>query len=259
MIIRLCDRLASSTPDGPAAGTRRVGGTVGAALAGILLAVGLTGAPSAAVGAEPTPRSAVDPAKVRAWNRDAFERYEAGDTARALVLYRRAAQAGDPSAQYNLAVIRIRGESRTPSFAAALAMLRASATAGFAPAQYMLGAMYESGRGVPASQAQATTWYEKAAEQGMADAQTSLATQYYLGRGVTQDFAAAARWYERAAGSGDVGAQYLIASMYHSGLGVTQDLQSALDWYSAAARQGDDAARLQARQLAERIARDRDS
>jgi len=186
---------------------------------------------------------------VRDLNREAFERYEAGETPRALALFRRAARSGDASAQYNVAVIRLRGESRTPDVA----------RAGFSPAQYMLASMLETGREMPASQPEATEWYARAAEQGHVDAQTSLATQYYLGRGIAQDYAAAARWYERAADGGDVGAQYLIASMYERGLGVGLDLRVALDWYAAAARQGDDVARAQARVIADRIARERDS
>jgi TPR repeat protein len=40
---------------------------------------------------------------------------------------------------------------------------------------------------------------------------------------------------------------------------VKRDLRAALDWYAAAARQGDDAAREQARLIADRLARERDS
>jgi TPR repeat protein len=40
---------------------------------------------------------------------------------------------------------------------------------------------------------------------------------------------------------------------------VAQDLRVALGWYAAAARQGDEVAREQARLLADRIARDRDT
>lgn len=198
-------------------------------------------------------------AEVVRWNREAFDLYEAGQTERALSLYMKAAARGDPSARYNVAVIRLRDDSRRPSLATAIGHLRASAQAGFAPAQLMLGALLESGRHVTASQSEATAWFAKAAEQGLVDAQLSLATQYYLGRGVAQDYAAAARWYLAAAEGGDVAAQYMAASMLATGLGVQRNLREALQWYTAAARQGDIAAREQARVLTERLAREQES
>ncbi len=236
----------------------------------LMCAVGVFASPvapaawaQAAGPAAPAGMSAAGPARPAAevvrWNREAFDLYEAGQTQRALSLYMKAAARGDPSARYNVAVIRLREESRRPAIATAIAHLRASAQAGFAPAQLMLGALLESGRHVTASQSEATVWFAKAAQQGLVDAQLSLATQYYLGRGVAQDYAAAARWYLAAAEGGDVAAQYMVASMLATGLGVQRDLREALQWYTAAARQGDIAAREQARALAERLARERES
>jgi TPR repeat protein len=86
-----------------------------------------------------------------------------------------------------------------------------------------------------------------------------LASMFETGREVPASQPEATAWYERAADGGDVGAQYLIASMYEKGLGVARDLRVALDWYAAAARNGDDAARAQARVIAEQLARERDS
>jgi TPR repeat protein len=106
---------------------------------------------AAALAADPAPAPSGTPQRpetrsVRDLNREAFERYEAGETPRALALFRRAARSGDASAQYTVAVIRLRGESRTPALSEAVALLRASARAGFSPAQYMLASMLETGR-----------------------------------------------------------------------------------------------------------------
>ncbi|MBK8765446.1 MAG: sel1 repeat family protein [Burkholderiaceae bacterium] len=193
--------------------------------------------------------------QIQRWNQEGFDAYERDDMERALAAYGRAAHAGDASAQYNLAVIRLRDESRRPSLTRALALLRASAQAGFAPAQFMLASLHENGRFVARSLTAALAWNQRAADQGHVDAALALATQHYLGRGTPQDYAQAARWYERAADGGDVAAQYVLASMYATGLGVDTDLDAALRWYSAAGRQGDVAAQGQARALAERIAR----
>ena len=186
-----------------------------------------------------------------------FEAYEEGDLARSIAAFTARAARGDPIAQYNLAVIRLRDESTATPLPVALRYLRESARQGFARAQHLLGTLYETGRHVERSQSLALHWFRKAAEQGLTDAQLALATQFYLGRGTTRDYAQAAHWYERAAEGGDVAAQYLIASMYEQGLGVARNSQAALDWYSAAARQGDPVARMKARAVAESIARER--
>jgi len=165
--------------------------------------------------------------------------YERGDYAAARNFYDAAARAGDRLAQYNLAMMLMRGEGGTADAGAGVVWLRRAADAGMAQAQYNLGLLFESGVGVPRSLTSATTWWEKAAEQGHADAQVQLATQYFLGRGAPKDWKLAARWYEAAAGNGDAGAQYIIGSFYEHGDGVAQDLRKALDWYAQAARQGD--------------------
>ena len=160
--------------------------------------------------------------------------YERGDYAAARNFYDAAARAGDRLAQYNLAMMLMRGEGGTADAGAGVVWLRRAADAGMAQAQYNLGLLFESGVGVPRSLTSATTWWEKAAEQGHADAQVQLATQYFLGRGAPKDWKLAARWYEAAAGNGDAGAQYIIGSFYEHGDGVAQDLRKALDWYEKA-------------------------
>ena len=51
---------------------------------------------------------------------------------------------------------------------------RKAAEQGDASAQYNLGVMYENGHGVEQDDEQAVFWYRKAAEQGYADAQYNL-------------------------------------------------------------------------------------
>ena len=130
--------------------------------------------------------------QVRRWNRDGFEAYERDDIARALASFGHAARAGDPSAQYNVALIRLRDESRTPSLGRALRLLRRSADAGFAPAQVMLASFYDAGRFVERSVTSAFEWNLRAAEQGNIDAALALATHYFLGRGTAQNYPQAA-------------------------------------------------------------------
>jgi hypothetical protein len=126
-------------------------------VAALAIALCLCGALPAAAADAPAVAPGAAVRAVRDWNREAFERYEAGETARALALFQRAARTGDASAQYNVAVIRLRGESRSPALQQAIALLRASARSGFSPAQYMLASMLETGREVTASQPEAST------------------------------------------------------------------------------------------------------
>jgi len=163
--------------------------------------------------------------------------YEKGDHARAAREFERAAQGGNRLAQYNYAMLLLRGEGVAGNGAEGVRWLRKAADAGLAQAQYSLGLLYENGAVVAKSQT----------------AQVSLATQYFLGRGAKQDYAQAAHWYELAAEAGDVGAQYIIASMYEHGDGVRADLRRALGWYQRAARQGDVGAAAQAQDVARRI------
>ncbi|MET0507808.1 MAG: tetratricopeptide repeat protein [Burkholderiaceae bacterium] len=187
---------------------------------------------------------------------DPFALYSSGRIAEAQRGYLALAARGDPIAAYNAAVIRLRDEVDFPAEEEALARLRDSAERGFAPAQLMLATLLERGDRLPASQPEALVWFERAAAQGDVDAQVGAATQYFLGRGATRDPVKARRWYEAAARGGDVGAQYILGSMLENGDGGEVDLSQAQQWYAQAARTGDPAARIKARELAERMARD---
>lgn len=173
----------------------------------------------------------------------ALEAYAAGRYDDARLQLEALSRAGSPVADYNLAVMHLRGELPAASPAAALRLMRRAADAGFVTAMYDLGRLHEDGiaEGAP-DLATAHRWYLRAAEAGSVEGQVAVATAHYLGRGAPLDAARAAHWYREAATRGDVGAMYLIASMYESGDGVQRDLRLARYWYDAAARSGDPAA-----------------
>jgi uncharacterized protein len=182
-----------------------------------------------------------------------WQAYARGDYVAARSLFEEKARADDRLAQYNLAMMLLRGEGGASDPEAGARWLRKAADAGMVQAQYNLALLYEGGIGVPRSLTAATEWWEKAAKHGHTEAQVELATQYFLGRGAPKDWKLAARWYEAAAENGDAGAQYIIGSFYEHGDGVAQDLRKALEWYVAAARQGDVGAAVQAKDVARRI------
>ena len=180
--------------------------------------------------------------------------YERGDLAVARSAFKRLSRAGVAAADYNLAVMHLRGELPDASPAQALKLMSRAADAGFVTAIYGLGQLYEQGRAAAAVDlVQANHWYRRAAEAGSVDGQVAIATSHYLGRGATKDAVQAARWFRIAAQGGDVGAQYLVASMYETGDGVERDLKEARYWYSVAARNGDDAAPSKVKELDARV------
>ena len=79
---------------------------------------------------------------------------------------------------------------------------RRAANAGDATAQATLGNLYEKGRGVPQNYGEAMRWYRQAAEQGDIDAEYRLALLYADGHGVPADAAEARSWMQKAATAG---------------------------------------------------------
>jgi uncharacterized protein len=172
----------------------------------------------------------------------AVEVYERGDLADAELRFSALANAGEPAAWHNLAVMHLRGELPGASVAKARDLLLQAADHGFVTAALALGELYESDRLGSPDLSQALDWYQRAADAGSVDAQVATATAYFMGRGTRPDAVQAAHWYRMAANGGDVGAQYILGSMYEKGDGVAADLRLARYWYAAAARQGDEAA-----------------
>lgn len=152
--------------------------------------------------------------------------------------YKKAAELGNPDAQYNLARFYMEGKGVSKDDALAVSWLTKSAEKGYAPAQAQLGWLYANGEGVKKDDAQAAAWYVKAAAQENLWAQNELGHMYENGRGVQKDFAQAMDWYRKAAEKNDAEAQNNIGRMYWYGNGVQRDEKQALDWYRKAADQG---------------------
>ena len=205
----------------------------------LLLAVGVTLALLVAV-----------PARAEIGIDEAVAAYERGELATARSAFTRLARNGLPAAQYNLAVMHLRGEVPKAKAGDALRLMTRAAQAGFVTAIYGLGQMHELGQGgLPVDLVAANRWYERAADAGSVDGQVAIATAYYLGRGAPKDPVRAARWFRTAAQGGDIGAMYLYASMLESGDGVERDLHEARYWYHAAASNGDEAAPSKVKEL----------
>lgn len=172
----------------------------------------------------------------------AVQTYEAGKLGPARDAFLSLARRHVHAAEYNLAVMHLRGELPKHSRQEARRLLERAASSGFVTAQLMLAQGLENGDLGRRDLATAHRWYAAAAKGGSVDAQVAMGTAHYLGRGAPKDPERAAHWFREAAKGGDVGAMYLLASMYEQGDGVERDLRLARYWYDSAARAGDPAA-----------------
>jgi TPR repeat protein len=88
-------------------------------------------------------------------------------------------------------------------YATALTKFRRAAQQGSASAQFNIGLMYDEGQGVAQDYKEAVRWYKLAAAQGNAKAQFNLGVSYGKGEGVVQDYVRAHMWLNLAAIGGD--------------------------------------------------------
>jgi len=184
----------------------------------------------------------------------ALAAYQRGDFATARTAFERLARDGVPAADYNLAVMHLRGERPDANPREALRLMVRAADAGFVTAMVGLGELHERGEAPLARDLQQSVlWYRRAAEAGSLEGQLAVATAHYLGRGAALDRALAARWYRLAAQQGDGGAMYLFASMCENGDGIERDLTEARYWYAAAARNGETGAAEKAKAIEKRL------
>lgn len=161
------------------------------------------------------------------------------DIKKAFKWYHIAAKQGLAEAQDYLGLMYYNGIGVSQDYyTEAAKWFRKAAEQGNVNSQFYLGAIYGYGQGVPQDYTEAAEWYRKAAEQGLAEAQCNLGFFYEEGKGVPQDDRQATKWYRKAAERGHPRAQLNIGMMYHDGKGVRQDYTEAVKWYRKAAEQG---------------------
>ncbi|WP_168990525.1 tetratricopeptide repeat protein [Aureimonas flava] len=130
---------------------------------------------------------------------------------------------------------------RTPSPELSTRYFRKAAEAGNPSAQYKLGEHYEKGIGVPRSYREAYRWYRTAAETGDRYAEFKVGEFLENGRGTRRNLAEAARWYERAARQGNPWGYHMLGFMLAEGKGVPRDERLAARYLEISVREtGDD-------------------
>jgi len=101
-----------------------------------------------------------------------------------------------------------------PCFAASLEKIKKAAEKGNPIAQYNLGFLYYTGEGVvPKDYTEAEKWFLKSAEKGNAEAMNILGIMYAHGEGVAKKPEEAEKWWSEAADKGSTEARQNLLMM----------------------------------------------
>ena len=153
----------------------------------------------------------------------ALDRIEARAFAEAVAILTPLAEAGDPAAQHELALLYLTGRGVQQDAQLAIYWLGQAAEQGFVMSQFGLGLRYMNGEGVEQDYAQALDWFILAAEQDLPEAAYHIGLFYANGWGVAQDYLLAIDWTNRAADGGFLAAHFNLGVAYVLGQGVDID------------------------------------
>jgi TPR repeat protein/beta-lactamase regulating signal transducer with metallopeptidase domain len=178
------------------------------------------------------------------------------DDKQAAKWFGKAADQGDPRAQFVLGCMYKRGLGVAADFTQSVVWFRKAAEQGDPYAQLLMGIHYSEDSGVEQDANQAMAWYRRASEQAVKLNDTwillnILANEYGTnppeqdyqpaieeGVKVPEEIRTIIEWVRRSADRGEVEAQYHLGYMYDKGLGVQADDTQAVTWYTKAAEQG---------------------
>lgn len=155
----------------------------------------------------------------------------------------KAANAGNPTAEYELGMVYINGAGVAFSVHDGMKWLLKAASDGSSDAADKVGNLFmeiaNSNQGGSGNElAEAVNFFRQAADAGNADAQSHLGFLYSRGIGIPQDMQEAVKWWRKAADQGDARAQCSLGLSYDTGRGVQKDSAAGLAWYRKAADQG---------------------
>lgn len=120
------------------------------------------------------------------------------------------ASQGRPRAQTLLAYLLASGQGGEVDLARAIRLYKLAAERGDADAQNNLGEIYETGRGTNADQGVALRWYERAAAQGLGSAQFNAGRLWAVGVGDWKDVTKARSLLVQAEGNGIAQARQVL-------------------------------------------------
>jgi hypothetical protein len=161
------------------------------------------------------------------------------DLVKALKYFKLVADQGNPEAQFNYALMSRKGEGDEPNFVEALKYYKSAADQGHRLAQFNYALMCRKGEGDEPNLVEALNYFKLAAKQGNPAAQFQYASMRYKGEGDEPNLVEALKYYKSAADQGDPAAQFQYASMRYKGEGDEPNLVEALNYFKLAAKQGE--------------------
>jgi TPR repeat protein len=160
------------------------------------------------------------------------DEFLANDQAKAVELFRQAAEAGHPFAQHNLGVAYQHGLGGLPVDAKeAVKLFLRAAEQDAERAKLYLGQAYDAGEGVEKNRAEALKWFRSGASQGDLDSLTRLAALTLEGVAGPDKVEEGLKLYFEAAELGHFEAILTVATFYETGEYLPQDFAEALKWY----------------------------
>lgn len=162
------------------------------------------------------------------------------DVDRGVALLRKAAEAGNPIANFRFAAQLLAAEKpEVANLLAGYGYLLAAANGNLPEAQNEIGLLYLSGKLGVADTSAGLAWLTRAAQSGNAQAQNNLATIYERGiNGVPQNLENAGQLYALAANQGHGPSTLALARLIYQGVGTKPDPVKAWALASLAAERG---------------------
>jgi serine/threonine protein kinase/TPR repeat protein len=206
---------------------------------------------------EPPPQKQNPPAQAPAGNTpqarhlfdQATELRRAGQAARAIEVFRSAADLGDLRAMVEIGKMYRAGEGITPDLGESARWFRKAADAGHPPAMVLVGLLYFEGKSYPKDLTEAVRWFRKAAAANDPVGMDELGQMYSMGWGVGKDEREAFLWFEKSAKAGNQFGLFHLGRCYERGTGVSKDLNEARSYYEKAAAAGNADAKQRLAQL----------
>lgn len=182
-------------------------------------------------------------------NRYAIELNRKGQLQESFYWYKKAADAGDLAACYNIAEGYEYGKGVEKDLQKAFAYYMKSARGGDGDACCKIGYFYYSGVGIEADDAKAVYWLEKGREAGTYRCYPPLAICYQYGTGVQQDLDYAFELLSKAEEYTQTYSLELNSLLWHGlgraygfGLGVKEDIKRGVMYFQKALEAGDETA-----------------
>lgn len=147
---------------------------------------------------------------------------------------RQRAHANDVPAMEELGRRLIAGTGVPRDQPTGVAWFQRAADAGSPTAAFNVGVMYDRGFVLERNDEKAVEWYRKAVDGGVAPAKHNLALMLRDGRGAPQNGPKAVELLREAAHQGMTASMYALGDMYEHGGAVLKDPAAALAWFAIA-------------------------